>query len=86
MPAVLAGDRAGRRALVDVRVDAAICRTCGTALDGLDPDEDPTGDDGEPICGNCYRERDFFVMDAADGVLDGQLGLSDDDHDDGSSD
>lgn len=67
---------------MDVRDDALgagpICRTCGTPLDGEDPDEDPTGDGGEPICGNCYRERDFFVMDAADGVLDGQLDTPDD--------
>ena len=28
-----------------------------------------------PICGNCARERDFFVMDIADGVEDGRLGL-----------
>ena len=42
------------------------------ALSG-DPDEDPTGDAGMPICGNCARERDFFVMDIADGVEDGHL-------------
>ena len=46
------------------------CATCGGALDG-DPDEEPTGDAGRPICGNCYRERDFFVMDMIDGELDG---------------
>ena len=46
------------------------CATCGRELDG-DPDEDPTGDAGRPICGECARERDFFVMDIADGVLDG---------------
>ena len=46
------------------------CATCGSALDG-DPDEEPTGDAGRPICGNCYRERDFAVMDMIDGELDG---------------
>ena len=48
------------------------CASCGRALTG-DPDEDPTGDAGQPICGECARERDFFVMDIADGVEDGQL-------------
>jgi hypothetical protein len=46
------------------------CATCDRVLDG-DPDEDPTGDAGLPICGECARERDFFVMDIADGVEDG---------------
>ena len=30
-------------------------------------------DGGRPICGECARERDFFVMDIADGELDGQI-------------
>ena len=34
-------------------LDALVfCATCGIALDGIDPDEDPTGDAGLPICGN----------------------------------
>ncbi len=37
------------------------------------PDEDPTGDAGRPICGECERERDFFAMDIADGTLDGEI-------------
>ena len=37
------------------------CATCGAALDG-DPDEDPTGDAGMPICGECERNRDFLAM------------------------
>ncbi len=49
------------------------CASCGRVLDG-DPDEDPFGDAGRPICGECARERDFFVMDAADGELDGDIG------------
>ena len=48
------------------------CVTCGRVLNG-DPDEDPTGDVGMPICGECYRERDFFLMEAADGELDGNI-------------
>lgn len=60
----------------------AFCATCGEPLDGVDPDEDPTGDDGNPICGNCYRERDFFVMDVADGTLDGRLDSDDREDDD----
>ena len=48
------------------------CATCGAALDG-DPDEDPTGDAGMPICGECERNRDFLAMDVADGVLDDRL-------------
>ena len=61
-------DRRGGMALDDVLL---ACATCGRALTG-DPDEDPTGDAGQPICGECARERDFFVMDIADGVEDGQ--------------
>ncbi len=46
------------------------CATCGRALDG-DPDEDPTGDAGRPICGECERERNFLALDLLDGVEDG---------------
>jgi hypothetical protein len=53
--------------------DAITCATCGQALIG-DSDEDPTGDAGQPICGECSRERDFFAMDVADGTLDGEIG------------
>lgn len=58
---------------VDPTVDdvALRCATCDRALDG-DPDEEPAGDAGRPICGECRREREFFVIDAADGTLDGQ--------------
>jgi hypothetical protein len=51
---------------------ALTCATCSRALDG-DPDEDPTGDAGMPICGECARERDFFVLDVSDGELDGSI-------------
>ena len=34
------------------------CVSCGAVLSG-DPDEDPTGNAGEPICGECARNRDF---------------------------
>ena len=37
-----------------------VCATCGAILYG-DPDEDPTGDAGLPICGECDRSRDFDV-------------------------
>lgn len=50
-----------------------ICASCSTLLTGSDPDEDPTGDAGMPICGNCAREREFFVMDMVDGVEDGNM-------------
>jgi hypothetical protein len=61
---------------VDSTVEDEIlrCATCGSPLTG-DPDEDPTGDAGMPICGNCARERDFFDIDMLDGVLDGRLDL-----------
>jgi hypothetical protein len=52
--------------------DVLPCATCGRALDG-DRDEDRTGDAGQPICGECARDRDFFVLDLADGVLDGSI-------------
>ena len=34
------------------------CARCGAILDD-DPDEDPTGDAGRPICGECERSRNF---------------------------
>jgi hypothetical protein len=59
---------------VDLTVSDKIeyCASCGGPLTG-DPDEDPTGDAGKPICGNCARERDWFDIDILDGVLDGQF-------------
>ena len=51
----------GNRRVMDEAVlgfDVFRCATCGAALDG-DPDEDPTGDGGMPICGECERSRDF---------------------------
>ncbi|MEX1171180.1 MAG: hypothetical protein WEG56_01085 [Chloroflexota bacterium] len=53
--------------------EPAWCATCGHALDGLDPDEDPTGDAGRPICGECERSRNYVAMDYADGDLDGRI-------------
>jgi hypothetical protein len=53
-------------------LEPLVCAACGAALDG-DPDEDPTGDAGQPICGECERNRDFLAMDVADGVLDDDL-------------
>lgn len=58
---------------IDVSIEVVlVCATCGRPLTG-DPDEDATGDAGQPICGECSRERDFFALDAADGTLDGQI-------------
>jgi hypothetical protein len=36
------------------------CATCGAILNG-DPEDDPTGDAGLPICGECDRSRNFDV-------------------------
>jgi hypothetical protein len=52
--------------------DELRCATCGRALDG-DPDEDPSGDAGLPICGECERSRDVLALDIADGTLDDDL-------------
>jgi len=48
-----------------------LCATCGRELKG-DRDDDPKGDDG-PTCGECAREREFVMIDQADGELDGHL-------------
>jgi hypothetical protein len=40
---------------------ASDCLTCGAAL-GMDPDDDPYGDAGGPICGECDRARNFDVI------------------------
>ena len=48
------------------------CASCGHALDG-DPDEDPTGNGGEPQCGECVRNTNFTTMDYADGRLDDRI-------------
>ena len=34
------------------------CATCGTPL-GDDPEDEPDGDAGLPICGECNRARNF---------------------------
>lgn len=49
------------------------CASCDRALDG-DPDEDPTGNAGEPRCGECVRNTNFVAMDYADGELDDRIG------------
>ena len=36
------------------------CVRCGRFLTGQDTDEDPGGDQGHPLCGECARERDFI--------------------------
>ena len=42
-----------------------VCVRCGRALNGRDADEDPQGDQGRPICGECARERDFIDFEVA---------------------
>jgi len=37
-----------------------LCSRCGRPLDGIDPDEEPVGWDGQPVCGECVREREFI--------------------------
>jgi hypothetical protein len=55
---------------MDERMDEIlICASCGKPL-GFDPDDDPAGDAGQPICGECDRARNFDaeleVLDALD--------------------
>ena len=51
----------------DVIVDALAtvgskwCATCGLMLDG-DWDDEPDGDAGRPICGDCNRNREFAAI------------------------
>lgn len=45
-------------AWLDADDDAAACRICGGPLDG-DPDEVPEGTPTGPMCGECYRRREF---------------------------
>jgi len=47
--------------------------TQALAAEDGDPDEDPTGDAGSPICGECERANHFEVLDAVDGELDDQF-------------
>lgn len=37
------------------------CATCGKAL-GHDREDEPRGDAGKPICGECNRTRNFDVL------------------------
>jgi hypothetical protein len=37
------------------------CATCGRIL-GNDREDEPTGDAGRPICGECNRARNFDVL------------------------
>ena len=56
--------------------DDVRCATCGRELWG-DLDDDPAGDGGQPICGECKRDReredDFVLIDLLDGNLDGHV-------------
>lgn len=60
--------------LTDVLREPLVCATCGSVLIGDDPDEDPAGDAGLPICGECARARHFDVLDIIDGDRDGRIG------------
>jgi hypothetical protein len=42
-------------------VVALACATCGQPL-GTDPEDEPDGDAGLPICGECNRERNFVAI------------------------
>ena len=55
VPGVEAADRGATLRPAPI---ARVCATCGAVLNG-DPDEDPTGDAGRPICGECERSRNF---------------------------
>jgi hypothetical protein len=37
------------------------CRTCGALL-GADDEDEPAGDAGGPICGECNRARNFDAL------------------------
>jgi hypothetical protein len=38
------------------------CASCGRLLLGLDSEDEPDGDAGQPICGECNRERNFAAI------------------------
>jgi len=46
---------------LDVALPPA-CASCGRLLLGLDPEDEPDGDAGQPICGECNRERNFAAI------------------------
>lgn len=60
----------------DVEQPVLACIRCGRELAG-DPDDEPSGDAGQPLCGECRRTRDFEAdlqwADARDGSLDGTI-------------
>jgi hypothetical protein len=52
----------------DLEVDAPValaCATCGRPL-GQDQEDEPEGDAGLPICGECNRERNFAAIEEVD--------------------
>ncbi len=49
---------AGASGLLD---DDLFCATCGRRL-GTDPEDDPEGESGRPLCGECNRARNFDVI------------------------
>ena len=53
----------GQEVIVDALMEIAFesCATCGSPLDG-DPDDEPDGDAGMAICGECNRNRNFAAI------------------------
>ncbi len=61
-----------------------VCVACGRPLLG-DPEDDPIGESGLPLCGECNRERNFAAIEElslfapddehpdSDGDLDGEF-------------
>jgi hypothetical protein len=47
------------------RPNGVTCATCGRPL-GTDPEGEPDGDAGLPICGECNRERNFAAIEEVD--------------------
>jgi len=50
-------------------VPLLFCATCGELL-GDDPEDEPDGDAGQPICGECNRARNFDVLREAQAAED----------------
>jgi hypothetical protein len=41
--------------------DVPACASCGRPL-GADPDDDPAGESGLPLCGECNGARNFDAL------------------------
>ncbi len=49
--------------------EAIECATCGREL-GTDPEDEPDGDAGMPICGECNRARNFDAIELVEWAED----------------